>query len=131
MSKSYGNNIDIFGEEKETRKRVMSIVTDSAPVEASKDPTRSTIFQLFSLISSKEEIAEMRKRFEKGGTSYGEFKKQLFERLCEYFAPMRKRREELTANKSYIDKVLARGAEHANEVADQVMQRVRSAVGLR
>jgi tryptophanyl-tRNA synthetase len=130
MSKSYGNNIDIFGEEKETRKQVMSIVTDSTPVEAPKDPSTSTIFQLFSLISSKEEIAEMRERFEKGGTGYGEFKKQLFEKLWEYFAPMRKRREELMANKSYIDKVLARGAERANEVADQVMQRVRSAVGL-
>jgi tryptophanyl-tRNA synthetase len=131
MSKSYGNNIDIFGDEKETRKRVMSIVTDSTPVEAPKDPSTSTIFQLFSLISSKEEIAEMRERFEKGGTGYGDFKKQLFEKLWEYFAPMRKRREELMANKSYIDKVLARGAERANEVADQVMQRVRSAVGLR
>jgi tryptophanyl-tRNA synthetase len=131
MSKSYGNNIDIFGDEKEARKRVMSIVTDSAPVEASKDPSTSTIFQLFSLISSKEEIAEMRERFEKGGTGYGEFKKQLFEKLWEYFAPMRKRRAELLADQSYIDNILARGAERANEVADQVMQRVRKAVGLR
>ncbi len=130
MSKSYGNNIDIFGDEKEARKRVMSIVTDSAPVEAPKDPARSTIFQLFSLVGSKEEIAEMRERFDKGGTGYGEFKKQLFEKLWEYFAPMRKRRAELLADKSYIDKILARGAERANEVADQVMQRVRLAVGL-
>jgi tryptophanyl-tRNA synthetase len=131
MSKSYGNNIDIFGDEKETRKRVMSIVTDSAPVEAPKDPTTSTIFQLFSLVGSKEEIAEMREHFEKGGTGYGEFKKQLFEKLMQYFAPMRKRRAELLGNQSYIDKILARGAERANEVADQVMQRVRKAVGLR
>jgi tryptophanyl-tRNA synthetase len=131
MSKSYGNNIDIFGDEKETRKRVMSIVTDSLPVEAPKDPSRSTIFQLFSLVASKEEIAEMRERFVKGGSGYGEFKKQLFEKLWEYFAPMRKRRAELLADQSYIDKILARGADRANEVADQVMQRVRSAVGLR
>src|SRR5947199_4484099 len=60
MSKSYGNNIDIFGDEKEMRKRVMSIVTDSMPVEAPKDPTESTIFKLYSLISSKDEIAAMR-----------------------------------------------------------------------
>src|SRR5690242_8679819 len=131
MSKSYGNTIDIFGDEKEMRKRVMSIVTDSTPVEAPKDPLKSTIFQLFSLISSKEEIAEMRERFVKGGTGYGEFKKQLFEKLWEYFAPMRKRRAELLADQSYIDNILARGAERANEVADQVMQRVRKAVGLR
>ena len=130
MSKSYGNNIDIFGEEKETRKRVMSIVTDSTPVEAPKDPSKSTIFQLYSLVASKNEAAEMRERFEKGGTGYGDFKKQLFEKLWEYLAPMRKRREEILADKSYIDNVLARGAERANEVADQVMKRVRQAVGL-
>jgi len=131
MSKSYGNNIDIFGNETETRKRVMSIVTDSTPVEAPKDPSRSTIFQLYSLFASKNEIANMRERFEKGGTGYGDFKKQLFEKLWEYFAPMRKRREEILADKSYIDNVLARGAKRANEVADQVMTRVREAVGLR
>ena len=130
MSKSYGNNIDIFGDEKETRKRVMSIVTDSTPVEAPKDPARSTIIQLYSLFASKNEIAEMRDRFKKGGAGYGDFKKELFEKLWEYFAPMRKRREEILADKSYIDNVLARGAKRANKVADQVMQRVRAAVGL-
>ena len=81
MSKSYGNNIDIFGDEKETRKRVMSIVTDSTPVEAPKDPTRSTIIQLYSLFASKNEIAGMRERFKKGGTGYGDFKKELFEKM--------------------------------------------------
>jgi tryptophanyl-tRNA synthetase len=130
MSKSYGNNIDIFGDEKETWKRIMSIVTDSTPVDAPKDPSRSTIFQLYSLFASKNQVAEMRERFQKGGTGYGDFKKQLFEKLWEYFAPMRKRREEILADKSYIDNVLARGAQRANEVADQVMKRVRDAVGL-
>ena len=130
MSKSYGNNIDIFGDEKETRKRVMSIVTDSTPVEAPKDPAKSTIFQLYSLFASKDEIVSMRGRFKKGGTGYGDFKKQLFEKLWDYFAPMRKRREEILADKLYIDEVLARGAKRANEVADVVMERVRAAVGL-
>jgi tryptophanyl-tRNA synthetase len=130
MSKSYGNNIDIFGDEKETRKRIMSIVTDSTPVEAPKDPSRSTILQLYSLFAPKDQIAEMRERFQKGGTGYGDFKKQLFEKLWEYFAPMRKRREEILADKSYIDNVLAHGAKRANEVADEVMKRVRDAVGL-
>ena len=131
MSKSYGNNIDIFGDEKETRKRVMSIVTDSTPVEAPKDPERSTIIQLYSLFASKDELADMRERFKKGGTGYGDFKKELFEKLWEYFSPMRKRREEILRDKSYIDKVLARGAKRANGIADQVMERVRTAVGLR
>jgi tryptophanyl-tRNA synthetase len=131
MSKSYGNNIDIFGDEKETRKRIMSIVTDSAPVEAPKDSSRSTIFQLYSLVASGNEIGEMRERFQKGAAGYGDFKKQLFEKLWDYFAPMRKRREEILADTSYIDNVLARGAKRANEVANQVMQRVRAAVGLK
>src|SRR6266516_1594570 len=131
MSKSYGNNIDIFSDEKEMRKRVMSIVTDSTPVDAPKDPANSTIFKLYSLVGSKEEIADMRERFLKGGTGYGDFKKQLFEKLWEYFAPMRKRREEILNDKSYMDDVLARGAKRANELANQVMERVRAAVGLR
>ena len=130
MSKSYGNTIDIFGEEKEVRKRVMSIVTDSSPVEAVKDPDQSTIFQLYSLFASEAEQAEMRTRFAKGGTGYGDFKKELFEKMWSYFAPMRKRREEILADKSYVDGVLTRGAERANEIADKVMTRVRGAVGL-
>jgi tryptophanyl-tRNA synthetase len=131
MSKSYGNNIDIFGDEKEMRKRVMSIVTDSTPVEAPKDPAKSIIFKLYSLVASKNEIAAMREQFLKGGTGYGDFKKQLFEKLWEYFAPMRKRREEILADKLYIDNILEKGATRANEIAEQVMKRVREAVGLR
>jgi len=131
MSKSYGNNIDIFGDEKEMRRRVMSIVTDSTPVEAPKHPAKSTIFKLYSLVASKDDIATMRESFLKGGTGYGDFKKQLFEKLWEYFSPMRKRREEILADKSYIDSVLEKGATRANEIADQVMKRVRESVGLR
>jgi tryptophanyl-tRNA synthetase len=73
----------------------------------------------------------MRERFKKGGTGYGDFKKELFEKLWEHFSPMRKRREEILRDKSYIDNVLARGAKRANEIADDVMTRVRSVVGLR
>jgi hypothetical protein len=72
-----------------------------------------------------------REQFLKGGTGYGDFKKQLFEKLWEYFAPMRKRREEILADKLYIDDVLKKGATRANKIAEQVMKRVREAVGLR
>src|SRR3954447_20571320 len=75
MSKSYGNTIDIFGDEKEMRKRVMSIVTDSTPVESPKNPEGSTIVQLYSLFADKEETEAMREQFRKGGTGYGDFKK--------------------------------------------------------
>jgi tryptophanyl-tRNA synthetase len=130
MSKSYGNTIDIFGEEKETRKRVMSIVTDSQPVEAPKDAATSTIFQLYSLLATPNELSEMRNSFQKGGTGYGDFKNQLFAKLWEFFEPMRKRREEILKDPGYIDAVLKRGAARANEEADRVMKRVRAAVGL-
>src|SRR5260370_2555824 len=82
MSKSYGNNIDIFGDEKETRKRVMSVVTDSTPVEAPKDPSRSTIFNLYSLIASKREIAEIRESSTKEEIAYGELKNKISSKLC-------------------------------------------------
>jgi tryptophanyl-tRNA synthetase len=131
MSKSYGNTIDIFAEEKEMRKRVMSIVTDSTPVEAAKDPAGSSIFKLYSLVSTPEELAAMRAAFAKGGTGYGDFKKQLFGRLWEFFAPMRQRRKEILAQPNYIDGLLAKGAERANAIANEVMMRVRSAVGIR
>ncbi len=130
MSKSYGNTIDIFGEEKETRKRVMSIVTDSTPVEAPKNPDTSSILQLYSLVADEREVAAMKQAFIDGGTGYGEFKKRLFPTLWEYFAPMRARRTEILAQPGYVDEVLGRGAERANAVADRVMKRVREAVGL-
>jgi len=130
MSKSYGNTIDIFGDEKEMRKRVMSIVTDSTSVEAPKDPDSSTIFQLYSMFASSEEGAAMREAFQRGGTGFGDFKKQLFAKIWDYFEPMRKRRAEILAEPGYIDAVLKRGAQRANEEANKVMTRVRAAVGL-
>ncbi|MEP6936622.1 MAG: tryptophan--tRNA ligase [Chthoniobacterales bacterium] len=130
MSKSYGNTIDIFGDERETRKRIMSIVTDSTPLESAKNPEASAIFQLYSLFASQSERDEMAAAFRKGGTGYGDFKNQLFAKLREYFAPMRSRRAEILAQPDYVDEVLARGAERANAIADRVMSRVRIAVGL-
>jgi tryptophanyl-tRNA synthetase len=131
MSKSYGNTIDIFGDEKETWKRVMNIVTDSSPVEAPKDPDSSTIFQLYSLFATKEETVALGEAFRRGGTGYGDFKKQLFTKLWDHFEPMRKRRTEILADPRYVDDALERGAQRANEVANKVMARVREAVGLR
>ena len=131
MSKSYGNTLDIFGDEKQTRKRVMSIVTDSTPVEEPKNPDESTIVQLYSLFAGDSDVAAMRQAFRAGGTGYGDFKKQLFGALWEYFTPMRARRAEILAQPDYVDQVLADGAERANAIVDRVMKRVREAVGLK
>lgn len=130
MSKSYNNTIDIFMEEKALRKRVMSIRTDSAPLEAPKDPEGSLVVELYRLFASKEEVEEMKAAFRAGGVGYGHFKQQLFERIREHFAPMRERREQVLARPGYLDEVLDEGARRARAAAEPVMERVRRAVGL-
>ena len=131
MSKSYRNTIEIFAGEKEMRKKIMGIVTDSAPVEAAKDPEKSSIYNLYRLFAPSDDAALMAEKFRAGGTGYGDFKKQLFGTVWDYFAPMRLKRAELEADPAFVDDVLRRGAEHANRLAETVMARVESAVGLR
>jgi tryptophanyl-tRNA synthetase len=130
MSKSYGNTIELFLEEKELRKKIMSIVTDSSPVEAPKDSAKSTIVSLYRLFATPQQAAVMEEDFRVGGFGYGDFKQRLFEIVWERFAPMRKRREELLKDPGYIDEVFARGAARAREVAEQTISRVRRAVGI-
>jgi tryptophanyl-tRNA synthetase len=131
MSKSYDNTIDIFEEtEKKLRKKIMKIVTDSTPVEESKNPEGSYIVQLYQLFSSPEVVAEMEASFRAGGQGYGHYKEQLFVAIRDYFAPMRERREELLKDPSYVDDVLADGAKRAKAQARVVMDRVRKAIGM-
>ena len=130
MSKSYNNTLELFGEEKGLRKKVMGIVTDSTPVEAPKDPANSTIIDLYRLFASESEVKEMEARFRAGGTGYGDFKKQLFEAIWAYFEPMRKRRAELESDPGYVDRVLSAGAEKANALAQETVRKVRRAIGL-
>jgi tryptophanyl-tRNA synthetase len=131
MSKSYGNTIDIFMEEKALRKRVMGIVTDSTPLEAPKDPDGSTIVDLYRLFASPEQVEEMKDRFRAGGVGYGHFKQQLFEAIWEFYAPMRVRRDEIVSKPGYVDELLAEGARKAREIARPTVERVWRAVGLR
>jgi tryptophanyl-tRNA synthetase len=131
MSKSHGNAIALFEEEKALRKKVMGIKTDSTPVESPKDPEGSVIVALYKLVASDTEVAEMEAEFRAGGRGYGDFKKMLFDRLMDYFAPMRARRTELERDPAYVEKVLKHGAERAGAVADQVLSRVRQAMGFR
>jgi tryptophanyl-tRNA synthetase len=130
MSKSYGNTIELFLEEKALRKKIMSIVTDSTPVEAPKDPANSTIVSLYRLFATPQQVAAMEEDFRVSGFGYGDFKQRLFEIVWKRFAPMRKRREELLKDPGYIDEILARGAARAREVAEQTISRVRRAVGI-
>jgi tryptophanyl-tRNA synthetase len=130
MSKSYGNEIGIFEEGNALKKKVMSIVTDSAPVEASKDPSESTPFLLLSLLASPEETKEWEARYKAGGMGYGEVKKRLLQLIDEYFAPFRERRRELETDTDYVMDVLKDGGIRARAIAQQVMHRVREATGL-
>jgi tryptophanyl-tRNA synthetase len=130
MSKSYGNTIEIFSEEKALRKKVMGIVTDSATLEEPKDPSASTIVALYRLVAPPAEVRQMEADFRAGGIGYGEFKKRLFAAIWDYFGPMRARREELLREPGQIDEILRAGAERAQAAADVVMDRVRRAVGL-
>ena len=108
----------------------MGIVTDSTPVEAPKDPARSTIFQLYRLFAPDDEVSLMERQFREGGVGYGEFKKRLFETFWETFRPMREHRARLQADPGYIESVLADGAARARVVAEETMRKVRAAVGL-
>jgi len=130
MSKSYDNTIELFLEEKALKKKIMGIVTDSTPVETPKDPTTSSIVALYRLFASPEEVAQMEADFRAGGFGYGDFKKRLFGAIWDHFAPARARRTEIESNPGYIDEVLQRGAERANELANVTLTRVRRAMGL-
>ena len=130
MSKSYGNTVEIFGDEKATRKKIMSIVTDSTPVEAPKDPADSIIIDLYRLVAPDAEVEAMENDYKNGGVGYGDFKKRLFAAYWDYFEPMRKRRGELLADPGYVDKITGDGASRARQSAAATIKRVREACGI-
>ncbi|NLE83564.1 MAG: tryptophan--tRNA ligase [Chloroflexi bacterium] len=130
MSKSYGNTLPIFCTEKELRKQVMRIVTDSTPPEDPKNPDSDNLFQIFKLFGSSERVEEVRQLYLKGGLAYGTLKQELFETMLVTFKPARERFNYLMENKPEIDLLLAQGAEKARELGRPVLARVRKAVGL-
>lgn len=131
MSKSYGNTIDIFGDEKALRKEVMSIVMDSrTPQEPKPDADKNLAVQLMKLVAPADAAMDFENRLRAGGLGYGDLKKALFEHYWNYFAPMRGRRAELVANLDYVGKVLREGAERARSMARQVLERAKQASGL-
>jgi tryptophanyl-tRNA synthetase len=132
MSKSYGNTIEIFGEEKATRKKIMSIKMDSrAPEEPKPDADQNLAVQLLKLVAPAEKAKEMEERLRHGGLGYGDLKKSLFENYWETFATARTRRAELAANLDYVNQVLADGAAKARSVAVKVLDRAKIASGLK
>ncbi len=129
MSKSKGNDIDIFIDDKKLRKQIMSIVTDSTPLEEPKDWKTCNCFAIYSLLADKDQKETMKANYENGGYGYGHAKQALFELIVEKFATERERYNYYMNNLDEIDKALDIGANKAKKVAGQVLNRVRTKVG--
>ncbi len=131
MSKSRNNFINIFLPEKQLRKQIMSIETDSTPLEDPKNPDTDNVFALYKLLASPEQIEEMRQNYLKGGYGYGHAKQALYELVLEKYADARLKFNELMDDKETLDAFLENGAFKAREVAQGVLKRVRKQLGFK
>jgi len=129
MSKSRNNIINVFLPDKKLRKQIMSIQTDSTPLEEPKNPDTDNVFALYKLLASETEIATMRANYEGGNYGYGHAKQALYELILEKFATNRKLYNHFMENKHEIDDALKIGAEKATLVANDVLKRVRAKIG--
>jgi len=131
MSKSYGNTIEIFGDEKATRKKIMGIVMDSrTPAEPKPDADRNVAIQLLKLVAPAAVAKDFEGRLRAGGLGYGDLKQALFEHYWNYFAEARQQRAQLAVNLDHVNKILAEGAQKARTKAREVLKRARQAGGL-
>ena len=129
MSKSYDNFIDIFLSDKKLRKQIMGIKTDSTPMEDPKVAEDCNVFKLFTLLASEEESAIIKAKYEEGNFGYGHAKQELFELICEKYKTEREKFNHLMENKNIIDTELAKGAQKARVLANEVLNRVRKNIG--
>jgi tryptophanyl-tRNA synthetase len=130
MSKSYHNTIGLFEASGAIKKKVMGIVTDSKTMEEPKEPEGNSIYELYKLFASPEEVEAMAASFRAGNYGYGHAKKALLEAYHRLFDPFRAKREELAQDPARLEDILSDGAKRARAAAAPVMERVRSAVGL-
>ena len=129
MSKSRNNIIDIFLPEKQLRKQIMSIVSNSEALEDPKNPDTCNVFALYSILADSNDISEMKSKYEKGGYGYGHAKQALFELILDKFQSERTRFNHLMEHRNEIDDALSIGAQKAREVAHNVLKRVRDKAG--
>ena len=130
MSKSYGNTIPIFADEKSLRKQVMRIVTDSRTPEEPKNPVGDNLFQIFRLFASPERTEEVRQHYLAGGLGYGTLKQELAETILAYFGSARQKFNDYMQDTAALDAILARGAVKARDIAVPVLKQMRKAVGI-
>src|SRR5690606_35646190 len=129
MSKSKGNIINIFLDDKPLRKQIMGIETDSTPLEEPKNPETCNVFGIYKLLASAEQIVEMRGRYQAGNYGYGHAKQALFELITTKFSEERERYQYYMQNLSEIDLALTDGAAKARKIANGVLERVREKLG--
>jgi tryptophanyl-tRNA synthetase len=130
MSKSYGNTIDLFAEDKALRKQIMRIVTAPIPVEDPKNPDACNVYKLSRLFLDKAGDDALRARYLAGGLAFGDVKQELFETVRDYFTPQAEYRRELLAHPEGIREILARGADKARYAASKTLHKVRKKTGL-
>ena len=130
MSKSYGNHIELFDAPKVVKKRIMSIKTDSTPVEAPKNPENCNAYAILKLLAEKEEAADWAEHYRAGGVGYGDVKKRIVELFEQKFGPARERRTELAARPQEMEDILVAGAQRARKEAQETMELVREACGI-
>jgi tryptophanyl-tRNA synthetase len=130
MSKSYNNTLELFEDAKSQRKRIMRIVTDSRPLDEPKDPDTDHLYQLYSLVATDAERADMAGLYRRGGFGYGDIKKALADAAERFFAEPRARRQDLAANPAHVREILSDGASRARKQAATVLQRAKKAAGL-
>jgi len=131
MSKSFGNTIEIFGDEKAIRKKVMSLVMDSRqPAEPKPDAEKNIAVQLLKLVAPADVAKDFEERLRAGGLGYGDLKKTLFEHYWNSFAAARAKRAELASDLNYVNGVLREGAARARALAQRVLKRAKAASGL-
>ena len=131
MSKSYGNIIDIFLPDKELKKQVLSIITDSTPLEAPKDPDKDNVFAIFSLIASQEETAALRAKYLGGNFGYGHAKQELYQLIIKRYSKEREAFNFYMSNPAELERKLEQGEAKARVIATEVLNRVRNKLGFR
>ncbi|MGS2740300.1 tryptophan--tRNA ligase [Sinomicrobium sp. M5D2P17] len=129
MSKSRGNTINLFLPDKQLRKRVMSVETDSTPLEEPKNPDTCNVFALYKILGTPNQVEVMRENYLKGGYGYGHAKQALYELITEKYATERERYHYYMNHLDEVDQALAFGAEKARKVAGEVLKRVRNKIG--
>lgn len=129
MSKSKNNIINIFADEKELKKQIHSIKTDSIPLESPKDWKNCNLFKIYKLIADDDQIEKMKINYEKGGYGYGHAKNELLELIMKKYSVQRKRFNHYISNPNEVEEVLAKGSSRAKSTADKVLDRVRKKLG--